>query len=77
MTPRRQINELLRQVPEEAMPQVITFLKSVAEKRGRSSTKQRRKNHKAISVAQRSFGAIPVDASILKQVLAEDLYDLE
>jgi len=75
MTRKQQIEKLLRQVPDEAMPQVIDFLRTLASKpRVSQKVKTRRQR---TSAARRSFGLIPADAAMVRQVLAEDFYGLD
>ncbi len=72
----QQIKKLLSQVPDEAMPRVIDFLRSVAgkQKSGSGKTKARRRS---ASIARSSFGLIPADAHIVRDAMAEDLYEFE
>jgi hypothetical protein len=79
MTDKQEIEQLLTQVPREAMPQVVGFLRALAG--GQAAAPKpalpARVDHQRISVAQQTFGLIPAPAAIVRQVLAEDLYELE
>ena len=76
MTRNRQIESLLEDVPQNAAPQVISFLQALA---GKPSAKAERaaRNGKHARVAHRTFGMIRSDAKTVRQILAEDLYGLE
>lgn len=76
MTRDRQIDELLRKVPDGAKRKVVAFLRELARKRTTRPT-ERRPGDARNSVADRSFGMIPADAVTVRQVLSEDLYELE
>lgn len=75
MTDKREIEQLLAQVPREAMPQVVGFLRALAG--GQAAAKPVLADQKQSSVAQQTFGLIPAPAAIVQQVLAEDFYELE
>jgi hypothetical protein len=76
MTRNQQIEELLSQVPNEATPQVVDFLRALANKQ-KTKPRRAKKRSKSASVAHRTFGMIPADAATVQQALAEDLYGLE
>jgi hypothetical protein len=75
-TQNQQIKELLAQVPEDAIPFLIDFLRAVT---GKSTIKAEevKMQSKTTSVAQRTFGTIPADAAVVRQALSEDLYGFE
>ena len=76
MTAKREIEQLLAQVPREAMPQVVGFLRALAGSQA-VAAQPALAAHQQISVAQQIFGLIPAPVAIVRQVLAEDLYELE
>jgi hypothetical protein len=76
MTRNQQIEELLSQVPKGDTPQVVDFLRALAN-RQRTKSHSGKKHSKSANVAQRTFGMIPADAATVRQVLSEDLYGLE
>lgn len=74
MTRTPEIEKLLRELPDEALPQVTAFLKTLlnrSAKRRRSTVISGRSSHVA-----RSFGMIPAKAAVVRRLLTEDLYDL-
>jgi hypothetical protein len=78
MTERQEIEQLLSQVPREALPQVAGFLRVLAG--GQAAAKPAlpaEPKRQQISIAQQTFGLIPASAALVRQVLAEDLYDPE
>jgi hypothetical protein len=79
MTDRQEIEQLLSQVPREAMPQVVGFLRALAGGQAAVSKPALPAgvDHQRVSVAQQTFGLIPAPAAIVRQVLAEDLYEFE
>jgi 2-C-methyl-D-erythritol 4-phosphate cytidylyltransferase len=76
MTRNQQIEELLSQVPKGATPQVVDFLRALANRK-KIMSHSVKKRSKSASVAQRTFGMIPADAATVRQALSEDLYGLE
>jgi hypothetical protein len=76
MTRNQQIEELLNQVPDEAMPQLVEFLRALTGQPRKEPEKMKTRS-KITSVAQRTFGIIQADAATVRQALCEELYDLE
>lgn len=76
MTRKREIENLLSEVPEEASAQVLSFLRALVSQRSVKTPKPKSRRNGA-SVARRSFGMFPADAATVRQVLAEDLYGVE
>ena len=76
MTRDPQIDELLSQLPRQDRDKVVNFLRGLTHKHSARQTKKRRVGT-GRSVAERSFGMIPADAATVRQVVSEDLYDLE
>ncbi|MEW6211179.1 MAG: hypothetical protein AB1631_22630 [Acidobacteriota bacterium] len=76
MRESQQIKKLLDQVPDEAAPHVIRFLRSITgkQKSGSGKTKMSRKS---ANIARRSFGMIPADVGVVRDAMAEDLYEFE
>jgi hypothetical protein len=74
MTRTPEIEKLLSELPDEALPHVTHFLKALLNRstKNRPSARGKRRS----SHAARSFGMIPADPAIVRRVLAEDLYDL-
>lgn len=72
MRESQQIKKLLSQVPDEAAPQVIRFLRSITGKQKKNKTRR-----KSANIARQSFGMIPADAAIVRDAMAEDLYEFE
>lgn len=76
MTAKQELHKLLEQVPDEAVPQVASFLKDLAAGQA-TAVKPPHTVHKPISIAQQTFGLIPSSAAMVRQVMAEDLYETE
>jgi hypothetical protein len=76
MTRDQEINRLLQQVPKQSRKRVVAFLRGLAHKDSTKPTKRGWRD-KQFSVADRSFGMIAADAATVREVLSEDLYDLE
>ena len=76
VTPDQQIEGLLRQLPKNDKHRVVDFLRGLASKPVAGPTKRKRGGNRT-SVADRSFGMIPADGVIVRNVLSEDLYDFE
>lgn len=76
MTRNQDIDHLLAEVPEEALPVVVNFLRALArqQKATPRPTKSRRKH---TPLADRTFASIPADPAIVRQILSEDLYDAD
>ncbi len=74
MTDKQEIEQLLTQVPREAMPQVVGFLRALAGGQAAASKPPLPAfvDHQRVSVAQQTFGLIPASVAIVRQVLAED-----
>jgi hypothetical protein len=69
MIRRKQVVQLLQQVPEEAMPQVVEFLRLIAQKPKSLPATRKRKRGQPAGIAERSFGLVPVDVATVKEVL--------
>jgi hypothetical protein len=78
VTRNQQIKELLSQVPDDAIPHLIGFLRALVSKPSlKAKAEEEKTQSKTISVALRTFGMIPADAAIVRQALSEDLYGVE
>lgn len=76
MTRDQEINRLLQQVPKQSKKRVVAFLRDLAHKDSTKPMKRGRPD-KRVGVAERSFGMIAADAATVREVLSEELYDLE
>jgi len=76
MTGKQEIEKLLAQVPDEAVPQLVGFLRALTE-RSAIPPKPDRVRSKRASVAQQTFGLIQAPAEVVRQALADDFYDFE
>jgi len=76
MTRDHEINRLLEQVPGRSRKQLVAFLRDLA--RTPSTVQiQRGRRDRRVSVADRSFGMIQADAATVREVLSDELYDVE
>ncbi len=76
MTRDHEINRLLEQVPGRSRKQLVAFLRDLA--RTPSTVRiQRGRRNRQVSVADRSFGMIQADAATVREVLSDELYDVE
>ena len=73
MTRSRQLEQLLNELPDDRLPELLDFLQRLASQ---SKTPQGTEPVDATSRTQHSFGMIPADPALVRQLLAEDLYDL-
>ena len=76
MTRNRQIQKLLNDIPDEAMPQVLGFPRTLAGQ-PRKTPRKARKIQRGTGSAERSFGLIPANPATVRRVLSEDLYGLD
>ena len=74
MTRTPEIEKLLSELPDEALPQVTAFLKKLLNRSSKNRQSAKSRDHS--SHAARSFGMIPAKPAIVRRLLAEDLYDL-
>jgi hypothetical protein len=74
MTKTPEIEKLLSELPDEVLPQVTDFLRTLVRRSAKSRPTPRSRGH--ASRAVRSFGMIPAKPSLVHRLLAEDLYDL-
>ena len=76
MTRDQEINRLLKQVPGRSRKRVVAFLRDLAHRPPTKATKHSRHDNQA-RIAEQSFGMIRADAATVREVLSENLYDLE
>ena len=66
--------DLLAQVPEEAAPQVVDFLKTLTDQ-PTPALQPADNAPESSSLAQQTFGLIPAPLRLVQQILAEDIYE--
>lgn len=76
MTRDHEIIRLLEQVPGRSRKQLVAFLRDLARTRA-TVQKQHDRRDRQLSVADRSFGMIQADAATVREVLSDELYDVE
>jgi len=73
MTRNRQLEQLLNELPDDRLPELLDFLQRLVSQ---SKTPQGSEPVKGTSRTQYSFGLIHAEPALVRQLLAEDLYDL-
>jgi hypothetical protein len=74
MTRSQQLEQLLNELPDERLPELLDFLKCLSNQ---STPPLGSPSVKGPSHAQLSLGLIQAEATLVRQMLAEDLYDLD
>jgi hypothetical protein len=74
MTRNPQLDQLLNELPDERLPELLDFLRRLTHQSSWGAENPRTDN--GVTHAQHTFGLIPADPATVRQLLAEDLYDL-
>ena len=73
MTRSRQLEQLLNELPDDRLPELLDFLQRLASQpkspQGTGPVQGKSRTH-------HTFGLIHAEPALVRQVLAEDLYDL-
>ncbi|MEW5980413.1 MAG: hypothetical protein AB1898_33090 [Acidobacteriota bacterium] len=73
MTRSRRLEQLLNELPDDRLPELLDFLQRLA---GQSKTPPDSEPLKGTSRSRDTFGLIQAEPALVRQVLAEDFYDL-